>query len=149
MGEGLREVSQMPARARLDLLGVEVQRAGERKQPLTKMFGAADLADLDQSRYQPKRADGECAFLTDKPVVGLLDAVPQHQTLFGELIGNGQHSGPHPRVVRRQEASQHHLQQRGVQPVAAVALGEHAPRVHALSRISALISSATARHCCA
>ena len=36
-GEGLREVSQVPSGMRLDLLGVQVQRAGEGQQPLAQV----------------------------------------------------------------------------------------------------------------
>jgi len=57
VGERLREIAQMPAGARLDLLRIKVQRAGERQQPLTQMPGPADLTDLDQRGDQPERAD--------------------------------------------------------------------------------------------
>ena len=50
-----------------------------------------DLADLHQRRHQPERADGEGALLAGEPVVGLLDAVTQHQPVLGELVGDGQH----------------------------------------------------------
>ncbi len=50
-----------------------------------------DLADLDQRRHQPERADGEGALLAGQAVVGLLDAIPQHQPLLGQLVGDGQH----------------------------------------------------------
>ena len=124
----------MPTGAGLDLLGVEVQWAGEGQQPLAQVPGAAHLADLHQSRHQPERADREAALFAGEAVVGLLGAVAQHQAILGELVGDRQHGGPHPRVVRRQESEQRHQQQGGVQGVAAVALGKHAPGVHAVGQ---------------
>ena len=126
------EVAQMLAGARLDLLGVEVERAGERQQPFTQLPGAGDLTDLHQRRDQPERADDECAFLTVQSIVGLLDPVAQHQAVFGELIGDRQHGGTYPRVVGGQEAEQHGQQQRRVQRVGAVALNEHASGIDAV-----------------
>ncbi|EUA33277.1 hypothetical protein I553_7687 [Mycobacterium xenopi 4042] len=59
VGERLREVAQMTAGARLELLGVEVQRAGKRQQPLAQMLGAADFpistsADTSQNEQMVK-----------------------------------------------------------------------------------------------
>ena len=147
VGERLREVAQVPSGARLDLLGVQMQRAGERQQPLAQVLGPVDLADLDQRRHQPERADGEGALLAGQPVVGLLDAVAQHQPVLGELVGDGQHRRAHPRVVGGQEPGQHRQQRASVQRVVAVALGQHPRESTPLARMSALISSAIARHC--
>src|SRR5713226_553189 len=41
--EGLREVAQVPAAARVDLLGVELQRARVRQQLLAQLTPAGDL----------------------------------------------------------------------------------------------------------
>ena len=64
---------------------------------------AAALADLEQPGDQPERADRERALLAGQTVVGLLDAVAQHQTVLGEFVGDRQHGGPHPRIVGGQE----------------------------------------------
>ena len=45
VGERLREVAEVLAGGRVDLLGVEVQRTGERQQLLEQRAGAFDLAD--------------------------------------------------------------------------------------------------------
>ena len=119
----------MAAAARVDLLGVQPERAGERQQLLAQLPGPLLLADLDERRHQPERADGERAFLARQPVVGLLDAVAQHQPVDGELVGDRQHRGADPRVVGRQEAQQRHQQERRVQRVGVVVLREHAALV--------------------
>ena len=49
VGERLREVAQVPAAARVDLLGVEPERAGERQQLLAQLPGALHLADRSAS----------------------------------------------------------------------------------------------------
>ena len=54
----------------VDLLGVEVQRPGEREQLLEQGAGAVDLTDDGQRGHQPERADGEGTLLAGKAVVG-------------------------------------------------------------------------------
>ena len=90
--------------AGIDLLGVEPQGAGERQELLAQLPGPVVLPDLDQRRHEPERADRERALLARQPVVGLLDAVAQHEAVDGQLVGDGEHRRPHPRVVGRQEA---------------------------------------------
>ena len=134
MGERLREIAQVPTGARLDLLGVEVERTGEGQQSLAQVPGPLDLSDLHQCRHQPERADSEAALLPGQAVVGLVGAVAQHQAFLGEFIGDREHSGAHPRVVGRQEPQQRNQQQRGVESGVAVALGEHTAGVHAMGQ---------------
>ena len=95
---------------RVDLLGVEQQRAGVGEQLLAQPAGACELADLDQRRHQPERADRERALLAREAVVGLLDPVAQHEALLGELVGDGQHGVADALVVGREEAHQRHQQ---------------------------------------
>src|SRR5690606_14590437 len=59
VGEGLREVTQMPSIARIDLLGVELEWAREAEQTFAQPRGAGQFSDLHQRRHQPERADGE------------------------------------------------------------------------------------------
>ena len=89
------------------------------------MPGPSDLTDLDQCRYQPERADREAALLAGQTVVGLFGAVAQHQTVFGEFVGDGQYGGAHSRIIRGQEPQQGNQQQGGVQGVVTVTLSEH------------------------
>ena len=57
--KGLREVTQVAAGPRVDLLAVEQQRAGVGQDLLADVPGALVLADFGQRRDQPERADGE------------------------------------------------------------------------------------------
>jgi len=50
VGEGLREVAQVAARARVDLLGIEAQRPCVAEQALAKRARAVKLADLAMAR---------------------------------------------------------------------------------------------------
>ena len=129
VGERLREVAEVAAAAGVELLGVEAERAGEREQLLAQRPGPAVLADLDQRRHEPERADRERALLAGEPVVGLLHAVAQHEAVDGELVGDGEHGGAHARVVGREEAEQRHEQQRRVERVGLVVLREDAALV--------------------
>ena len=97
---------------RVDLLGVEAERAGVAEQPLAQRPGAVELADLAQRRDQPERADQERALLALQAVVGLLGAVAQDEAVLGQLVGDRDHGGADPLVVGRQEAHQRQQQQR-------------------------------------
>ncbi len=59
VSERLREVAQVASAVRLDLLGVEQQRAGVGEQLLAKRPGPVQLADLGERRNEPERADRE------------------------------------------------------------------------------------------
>ena len=130
VGEGLREVAQVLAGVGVDLLAVQVERSGEGQQLGAQLAGPVVLTDLAQRRHQPERADRERPLLALEAVVGLLHLVAQHQPVHGQLVGDGQHGGPDPRVVGGQEPEQRREQQRGVQGLGAVVLGEHAALVH-------------------
>ncbi len=132
MGERLRKVPQMPAGARVELFGVEIQRAREAQQPLAVLPGGDHLADLHQGGHQPVGAHQEGALLPHQSIVGLLDPIPQDETVDRELRGDREDGGPHARIVRRQESQQWHEQQRGIQRLRVVALGEHPPLVETI-----------------
>ena len=59
--EGLREVAEVPAGGRIELLGVELERRAERQQALAELATALALADLQQRR-RPARTSrsGRC-----------------------------------------------------------------------------------------
>ena len=64
-----------------------------------------------------------------KPSSVSLHLVAQHQPVHGQLVGDGQHRRLDPRVVGRQEPHQRSQQQRRVQGLGVVVLGQHAPLV--------------------
>ena len=79
VGERLREVAQVPAAVRVDLLGVEPERAGERQELLAQrapVTSSPISTSADTSQNEQMR---EAALLAGEPVVGVLDAVAQHQ----------------------------------------------------------------------
>ncbi len=61
--EGLGEVAQVPAGARVELLGVEAERRGDPQQPFHQVARALLLADDRQAGDQPEGADQEAALL--------------------------------------------------------------------------------------
>ena len=67
-----------------------------------------------------------------KPSSVSLDAVAQHETVLRQLVGDRQHGGADPRIVRRQEPHQRHQQQRGVEGGGVVVLDEHAALIDAV-----------------
>ena len=127
--EGLREVAEVPAAARVDLFRVELQRARVRKQLLAQLPRPVELADLAQRRDEPERADRERALLPLKPVVGLLGAVAKHHSVDRQLVGDREHRGSHARVLGRKEANERDQQHRGVQRLRPVVLDEDAALV--------------------
>ena len=70
VGERLREVAEVLAGGRVDLLGVQVQRTRERQELLEERSGPLGLADDRERGDQPERADGERALLAGQAVVG-------------------------------------------------------------------------------
>ena len=61
-----------------------------------------------------------------QPVVGLLDAVAEHESVLGQLVGDREHRVADPLVIGRQEADQRDQQRRGVERVGLVVLAEDA-----------------------
>ena len=90
----------------VDLLRVEAQRARRGEEPFAEATSPRQLADLDQRRDEPERADRERALLAAQPVIGLVGAVAQDEPMVGKLVGDGQHRSLHALVARRQEPNQ-------------------------------------------
>src|SRR5215208_2275032 len=86
MGERLREVSDLPPALRVDLLRVQLKRAGEGQQLLAERARPLRRADLAERIHQPERADRERALLALEAVVGLLHAVAQREPVLSELV---------------------------------------------------------------
>ena len=70
--------------------------------------------------------------LPSNPVSVRVDLVAQDQPVLGQLVGDGEHGGPHPLVVGRQELQDRDQQEGRVELLVAVVLAEAAPRVDAL-----------------
>ena len=130
--ERLREVAQVAAGARVDLLGEQAERAGVAEQLLAQLARPARLADLGQRADQPERADRERALLAAQAVVGLLDAVAQDEPVDRQLVGDRVDGADDALVLGRQEAHERREQQRRVERVGVVVLGEHAAVVEAV-----------------
>jgi hypothetical protein len=130
--ERLREVAQVPARAGVDLLRVELQRRGVAEHLLAQLPGPPRLADLLERADEPEGADGERALLALEPVVRLVRAVAQDQPVHRQLVVDRVDRGHHARVVGGQEAQQRHEQARRVERVGVVVLGEDAALVQAV-----------------
>ena len=126
VGEGLREVAEVAARGRVELLGVEAERARVLEQPLAELAAAPALADLEQRRDEPERADQEGPLLAGEAVVGLLGAVAEHEAVLGQLLGDRQHRRAAALVALGQEADERDQQVRGVERLGLVVLGEDA-----------------------
>src|SRR5215207_3176119 len=130
--ERLREVAKVTPAVRLDLLGVQQERARVGKQFLAQSAGAIHLADLRERGDEPERADRERPLLTSEPVVGRLHAVPEHEAVDRQLVGDGQHGCAHPLVGGRQEPQERDQEQRGVERIGVVVLHEDAAIVGAV-----------------
>ena len=86
---------------------------------------AVEFADRDECRHQPEGADGEAALaLAVEAVVGLLGPVAKDEGSVGEVISDGEDRRADPFVVGGQEAEHRQHQQRRVEFVAPVGLGE-------------------------
>ena len=122
-------------RARVDLLGVEL-RAGwryessfshsSRARSSSPISTSADTSQNEQIVNVPSSPL--------EPVVGLLDAVAQHEPVLGQLVGDREHGVADALVVGGQEAHERHQQHRGVERVVLVVLAEHAALVERVAR---------------
>src|ERR1700680_3524181 len=63
VGERLREVPEVPAAPRVDLLRVELERARVRQQLLAQLPRLRELPNLRERRHQPEGADRKSALL--------------------------------------------------------------------------------------
>src|SRR3954447_21866649 len=126
VGERLREVAEVAARVRVDLLGEEPERRRVREQALAHRPRPRALADLGQRAHEPERADDARALLTDEAVVGLRHPVAQDEPVLGELLVDRVDGRDDALVVRRQEADERDHQAGGVERIGLVVLAEHA-----------------------
>jgi hypothetical protein len=125
MGEGLREVADVAARPRVELLGVQAEGTGGGKEPLAQPARPSQVADLRQRRHQPEGATHERAFGADQPVVDLVGVIAPQQAVDRQLVGDGMHGCHDPWVVRGKEPKQREEQQRGIECVGVTVLCEH------------------------
>ena len=132
VAEGLREVADLPAVARVVLLAEQPDIVAHGQQPLEQPHRVAGPADQAQRVHQPEAAGQEGSLGTGQAVDACLRlragglGVPEHQAAADQLALDGRHRGHDPRVVRRQEADLRDQQHRRVQRGAAVVLGERA-----------------------
>ena len=124
VGEGLGEVAQVPAGARVELLGVQTERRGDAQELFHQVARALLLADDRQAGDQPEGADQEAALLAGQAVVGLSGAVAQDEAVLGQVVGDRQHARAQALVARRQEAEERRQQVGGVQRVGLVVLAQ-------------------------
>ena len=75
VGEGLREVAEMPAGSRIGLLGEQPDVVLELEQPLVHGGRLVETALLDIGRDEPERAGQERTFAGVQAVGDLLGAV--------------------------------------------------------------------------
>src|SRR3954447_15966852 len=132
MGEGLREVAEVTAGQRVDLLAVQLERAGVREQPLAESPRPAELPDLDEGGDEPERADREAPLLARQTVVGLLGLVPEDEAIDRQLVGDREDRGADPRVVRGKEADERDEEVRRVERRRVVVLREDTTLVDAV-----------------
>src|SRR5207248_5368500 len=132
MSERLREVAQVSATARIDLLGIQRQWTRKRQQLFAQLARADMLANLRKRRYEPERTQDERAFVAAEPVVGLLDTVAQHQAVLGQFVGDREHRRADAWIVGRQQAQQDHQQDRRIERSRAVVLDDDDPLLYAV-----------------
>ena len=101
VGEGLREVAEVPAGAGVELLRVEPERRADAEEPLHQVAGALHLADDGERGHEPERADEECSFLAGEPVVGLIRVIAEDEAVLGQLVGDRLYGGAEALVVAR------------------------------------------------
>ena len=124
--EGLREVAEVPAGARVELLGVEAERRRDAQQALHQVAGALQLADDRQRGDEPEGADQEAALLARQAVVGLVGLVAKDEAVLGQVVRDRVDGLAQAVVVARQEAEDRRQQRRRVERVGVVVLAHDA-----------------------
>ena len=94
MTEGLREVPELLARPRVDLLGQQAEVVRAAGELVEERLRAVDLARLREAGDEPERAEDERALLAAQAVgvQALLVAVAQHEPVLGQLVGDPRRS---------------------------------------------------------
>jgi hypothetical protein len=104
----------VPARARLELLGVQAKGGGDTEHAVHHVARSLVLADDRESRDEPERADQEAALLAGQTVVGLVGAVAQDEAVLPQFGGDRVDRLAKPLVASRQEPEQRREERRGV-----------------------------------
>lgn len=100
MTECLREVAEVLASGRIDLLGVQTDVIGAMEEALESVVGFVEAADASQRLDEPEGADDESSFRpneTVRPVVAIDEVVDS------EFASYAIHGADHPGMRRREE----------------------------------------------
>src|SRR5215467_6110672 len=125
VAERLWEVAQLlPGAA--DLLRIQPQMVGVGEHLLEDKPRLIQPPRAGQGVDVPERAQGEGALIPGQPVGGGGRVVPVDQAVGDQLAVHRLQAGQPHRVARGHEALQRHHQQRGVQDLCVVVLGERA-----------------------
>src|SRR5215471_2064065 len=125
VAERLREVAKLlPGGA--DLLRIQAQVVGVGEHLFEDQPGLLQPPGAGQGVDVPERAQGERAFVAGQPVGGGGRVVPVDQAVGDQLAVHRLQGGQPHRVARGDEPLQRHHQERGVQHLGLVVLGERA-----------------------
>src|SRR5215217_7620257 len=123
VGEGLGEVAQLLA-GLADLLGVQAQVVGVGEHLLQGQPGLLQAAGAGQGVHVPEGADREGPLVAAQAVGGGGRVVAVDQAVGDQLAVHRVQGRQPQRVARGHEPDQRHHQQRGVQDLGLVVLGE-------------------------
>lgn len=126
MAERLRSVAQLTARSGVVLLAEETDIVAQGEEPLEQGARLPEGADGAQRVDHPEAAGQKGALRArqsvDVPIA--LRVVAHDQPVHVQLLADGVHGAHDSRVVRWQEPETRDLQERGVETVRPVELGE-------------------------
>src|SRR3954467_11871943 len=131
--EGLREVAQLAAAARVGFLGEQADVVGEAAQALEQLARLGAPAEQDQAVGEPEAAGEEHPLALGQPVERFARAIAQHEAVLRELALDRLDGAAHARVAAGQKARHRDEEQARIERARAVALHEAAallaPRV--------------------
>ncbi len=104
------------------MLPVEPEAARIGEEPLGKGASAPDLADRDERRDEPPRANVKASPMTGS----LRGASPQGDAIDGQLLADREHSASHALVVPDRKSDERNDQERSVELVGVVVIFEGA-----------------------
>src|SRR4051812_36853519 len=99
MGKGLGKIAEQSARARLVLLGEEVEVVAQGDQTLEKRLGFAQATGVNVGIDEPEAAREERTLLAGQAVVGVFRAIAQHEAVAQKVLLYGTNGSLHPRIV--------------------------------------------------
>src|SRR6201987_4876319 len=123
--EGLREVAELAAGG-VDLLGEQAQVVGVGEHLLEHQPGLLQPPGAGQGVDVPERAQREGTLVAAQAVGGGGGVVPVDQAVGDQLAVHRPQRGQPHRVAGGDEALQRHQQQRGIEHLGVVVLGERA-----------------------